>query len=64
MGLFGCLALFELAYDLALAVYGLRLYPLVSHPGSEVAASTYWYEAYHDVFKGHQYVWKIQEMHR
>ena len=63
-GLLGCLILLKLTYDLALALYRITLHPLAKFPGSKIAAATYWHETYHDVFKGHQYIWKIQAMHK
>ncbi|ETI26947.1 hypothetical protein G647_10046 [Cladophialophora carrionii CBS 160.54] len=64
LGLIGYLVIFKLAYDVALAIYRITLHPLAHFPGSKLAAATYWHETYYDVFRGHQYVWKIQEMHR
>ncbi|KAJ9606123.1 hypothetical protein H2200_009084 [Cladophialophora chaetospira] len=64
LGVIGYLILLKFAYDLTLAVYRMTLHPLSAFPGSKLAASTYWHETYYDVFKGHQYIWKIQEMHK
>lgn len=52
-----------LAYQLVSALYHAYLGPLAKFPGSKLAAATYWHETYYDVFKGHQYIWKIKEMH-
>ncbi|KIW82858.1 hypothetical protein Z517_02101 [Fonsecaea pedrosoi CBS 271.37] len=63
VGLLGYLILGKIAYDLVLAVYRIYFHPLRRFPGSKLAVASYWYETYHDVFKGHQYVWEIKEMH-
>ncbi|KIV82822.1 hypothetical protein PV11_04895 [Exophiala sideris] len=63
LGLAGYLLLAKLVYDLSLAVYRIYFHPLAKFPGSKLAVATYWHETYYDVFKGHQYIWKIKEMH-
>jgi cytochrome P450 len=64
LGILGLLVLSKIVYDLTLALYRITLHPLASFPGSKLAAATYWHETFYDVFKGHQYIWKIQEMHK
>ncbi|KIW94509.1 uncharacterized protein Z519_04485 [Cladophialophora bantiana CBS 173.52] len=63
LGLVGYLILAKVVYDLVLAVYRICFHPLRRFPGSKLAVASYWYETYYDVFKGHQYVWRIKEMH-
>ena len=46
-----------------LAIYRLYLSPISSFPGPKLAALTLWYEFYHDVVRGGQYVFKINELH-
>lgn len=54
----------KILYDVGLAVYRIYFHPLAKFPGSKLAMATYWHETAYDVFKGHQYVWKIKEMHK
>lgn len=63
LGLAGYLLLAKVVYDLCIAIYRIYFHPLAKFPGSKLAAATYWHETYYDVFKGHQYIWKIKEMH-
>lgn len=51
-------------YMTALAVYRLYLSPLAKIPGPKIAALTSWYNAYHDLVRGGQYVWTTEEIHR
>jgi cytochrome P450 len=62
-GLAGYLLVAKVVYDLCRAVYRIYWHPLSKFPGSKLAAATYWHETYYDVFRGHQYIWKIREMH-
>lgn len=57
------LVLARFVYVVCLGIYNIYFHPLAKFPGSKVAAATYWHETFYDVFKGHQYVWKIREMH-
>lgn len=50
-------------YELRFIVYQLCLSPLSAVPGPKLAAITSLYAFYHDVLRGGQYVWVIQEMH-
>ena len=53
----------SLIYLLCLAIYRLYLSPVARFPGPRLAALTFWYEFYHDVIRGGQYVFKINELH-
>jgi hypothetical protein len=53
----------SLVYLFGLAVYRLYLSPIAKFPGPKLAALTLWYEFYHDVVRGGQYVFKINELH-
>jgi hypothetical protein len=50
-------------YIIALAIYRLRFSPIAKFPGPKLAALTLWYEFYHDVIRGGQYVFRINELH-
>lgn len=52
-----------LLYLLCLAIYRLYLSPIAKFPGPKLAALSLWYEFYHDVVRGGQYVFKINELH-
>jgi hypothetical protein len=52
-----------LSYLAYLAIYRLYLSPISSFPGPKLAGLTLWYEFYHDVVRGGQYVYKIGELH-
>ncbi|KAK8046184.1 cytochrome P450 [Apiospora saccharicola] len=51
-------------YFTTLAFYRLFLHPLSRFPGPRLAAASRWYEAYYDVVKDGQYVFKIAELHK
>ncbi|KAI0179115.1 cytochrome P450 [Hypoxylon sp. FL1284] len=51
-------------FILGLGIYRLYLSPLAKIPGPKIAALTTWYNAYHDLWRGGQYVWVVEEMHR
>ncbi|KAF2419032.1 cytochrome P450 monooxygenase [Tothia fuscella] len=65
----GPLALFLLTgtlsslYCLVLILYRLFLSPISQFPGPKLAASTFWYEFYYDVYLQGRYTWKIKELH-
>ena len=51
------------SYLIGLAVYRLYLSPIAKFPGPKLAALSLWYEFYHDVVRGGQYCFKINELH-
>ncbi|KAE9963141.1 hypothetical protein BLS_009608 [Venturia inaequalis] len=55
---------FFIAYFLALSVYRIHLSPISQFPGPKLAAWTFWYEFYFDVYLQGKYAWKIQGLHR
>ena len=63
LGLIVYLILAKLFYNAVLAIYRIYFHPLRNVPGSKLAVVSYWHETFYDVFRGHQYVWKIKEMH-
>ncbi|KAJ0417856.1 cytochrome P450 [Aspergillus carlsbadensis] len=50
-------------YGISLATYRLYLSPLADIPGSMLAALTFWYEIYYDIWLGGQYFREIARMH-
>lgn len=52
-----------IVYSVGLGVYRLYFSPIAKFPGPKLAALTLWYEFYHDVVRGGQYVFKIDELH-
>ncbi|KAI1814019.1 cytochrome P450 [Poronia punctata] len=52
------------AYLVVRSVYRLYFSPLAKFPGPKLAALTTWYHAYHDLVRGGQYVWVVEEMHK
>ncbi|KAK8108717.1 Cytochrome P450 monooxygenase sdnE [Apiospora sp. TS-2023a] len=52
-----------LLYTAALAVYRVTLHPLARFPGPKLAATTEWYEFYHDIVRQGQFIWQIQKLH-
>lgn len=50
-------------YVACLAIYRLYLSPIAKFPGPKLAGLTLWYEFYHDVIRGGQYLWKVNELH-
>jgi cytochrome P450 len=63
LGLAGYALATKVLYEVFHAVYRIYFHPLRNFPGSKLAVATYWHETFYDVFKGHQYIWKIKEMH-
>ncbi|KAH6886986.1 cytochrome P450 [Thelonectria olida] len=53
-----------LVYVVGTCVYRLYFSPLAKFPGPKIAALTTWYNGYHDLVRGGQYVWVIEEMHQ
>ncbi|KAG6986408.1 fusicoccadiene C-8 hydroxylase [Physcia stellaris] len=51
-------------YILGGALHRLYLSPIAGFPGPKLAALTYWYETYYDVFRKGKYVFEIEDMHR
>ncbi|KAK8123580.1 Cytochrome P450 monooxygenase sdnE [Apiospora kogelbergensis] len=52
-----------LLYSAALAVYRVTLHPLAKFPGPRLAATTEWYEFYHDIVRQGKFIWHIQKLH-
>ncbi|KAI0109167.1 cytochrome P450 [Nemania sp. FL0031] len=50
-------------YLTSLIIYRLYLSPIARIPGSKLAAATGWYETYFDVFRGGQFIFKIEQWH-
>lgn len=57
----GCGAI--LAYACAIGIYRLYLTPSAKFPGPRLAALTFLYEGYYDVWCKGRYTWKIRELH-
>lgn len=55
-----------LVYAASRAIFRLYFHPLAKVPGPRLAALSYWYETYYDVFKspGGQYWHKLEELHK
>jgi hypothetical protein len=63
LALLCCSFALVVSYFLLLCVYRLYLHPLARFPGSKLAATTKWYEIYHDVWDEGRYHQKISDMH-
>ncbi|RAL03205.1 cytochrome P450 [Aspergillus ibericus CBS 121593] len=52
-------------YFVVLGIYRLTLHPLARFPGPKLAAFTYWYETYYEVFKspGGQFLFHYHRLH-
>ncbi|KAI1270337.1 cytochrome P450 [Xylariaceae sp. FL1019] len=55
---------FFVGYIVFVCIHRLYLSPLAKFPGPRIAALTTWYAAYHDIWRGGQYIWEVEEMHR
>ena len=55
--------IFVVIYLILLAIYRLYITPSAKFPGPKLAALTFWYEFYYDVWHEGQYTWKIRELH-
>ncbi|KAL7803486.1 cytochrome P450 [Trichoderma aethiopicum] len=53
-----------LVYGLCLGIYRLRFSPLSTIPGPKLAALTYWYESYYEIWQGGQYFRVVDQMHK
>ncbi|KAL3465726.1 cytochrome P450 [Aspergillus heterothallicus] len=56
----------SLAYGAYLVIYRLYFHPLRHFPGPKIAAVTFWYEVYHDWFRGPYpgWSWNVDKLHR
>ena len=51
-------------YYCAVGVYRLCFCPIAGFPGPRLAAVTFWYEFYYDIWPHKfQYLWKIKQLH-
>jgi hypothetical protein len=50
-------------YLFCLSIYRLYFSPVARFPGPKLAAASFWYEFYYDVYLGGQYGFKINELH-
>ena len=59
------LALAYVCYTVVKIIYRLFFHPLSKFPGPTLAAATFWYEAYFDIFKrpGGQFVYELDRLH-
>ncbi|KAI2618667.1 cytochrome P450 [Hypomontagnella submonticulosa] len=67
LGLLQVISLMLIGYfvwGVCLAVYRVTLHPLANIPGPKLAAMTWWYECYYEVFLGGKYFKRMAEMHR
>ncbi|MCJ1462720.1 hypothetical protein MMC07_001323 [Pseudocyphellaria aurata] len=53
-----------LAYIVGLVIYRLYLSPIARFPGPKFTAITSWVQFYHDVVRGGQFPWVIQQWHK
>ncbi|KAF9875050.1 hypothetical protein CkaCkLH20_07316 [Colletotrichum karsti] len=59
----GLVSLLACLYGLSLVAYRLFFSPLRKFPGPKLAAATFWYEFYYDVYLGGQYSFQIGKLH-
>ncbi|KAI1171810.1 benzoate 4-monooxygenase cytochrome P450 [Nemania sp. FL0916] len=53
-----------LVYGIVIGIYRVHFSPLSKFPGPKLAAATFWYEFYYDLWPHKfQYMWKIQKLH-
>jgi cytochrome P450 len=53
-----------LLYWLAVGIYRVYFHPLAGIPGPKLAAFTFWYEFYYEIYPNKfQYLWKIKQLH-
>ena len=62
--LLGSLVAIFIVYIGCKVFYRLYLSPLAKIPGPKLAAITVYYEAYYNIIKGGQFLFKIQELHK
>jgi hypothetical protein len=58
-----CLAAFFISRVVFIAVYRLYFHPLAKVPGPKLAAITWLYEIYFDLYLGGQFVFEIGRLH-
>lgn len=63
-GLLSVIPFLFLGYWTLVYLYRVTFHPLTRFPGPKLAAATFWYEFWYDVFPGNgQYTFKIRELH-